>query len=135
MMPRNGFLDLHLDCDVHPKTGFRRAMNLILFMDDWSSSWGGALELWSENRIEACVYPGHNRLVAFETNDHSFHGIPRPMTAPPGVWRRSFAVYFWEPGVWEPKRPRAKFMSLPGEQASGEKLKWQRDRCYTGVQM
>jgi hypothetical protein len=115
-------------------TGFRRAMNAILFMDDWSSSWGGALELWSELRIEACIYPGHNRLVVFETDDRAFHGIPRPMTAPPGVWRRSFAVYFWEPGSWSCLRPRAKFMCLPGEYITPEKKAWQSERCYTGVQ-
>src|SRR5262245_8993419 len=34
MMPPGGWLDLHLDASIHPATGYRRAVNLILFLDE-----------------------------------------------------------------------------------------------------
>jgi hypothetical protein len=130
-MPHDGFLDLHLDCDVHPKTGLRRAMNAILFIDPWRVEWGGQLELWdtSSQPIQVSITPQFNRLVIFETNDHSYHGVPRPIRAPMGVFRRSLAVYWWERGDWVNRRPRAKFVALPGEPESKEKDAWRSDRC------
>jgi len=127
-MPSGGVLDLHLDCDVHPRTGFRRALNLVLFVGEWSAEWGGGLEFW-EGKKQASVLPRRNRLVAFQTNDFSYHGVPRPIPCPPGVLRKSLAVYFWEAVPHECQRPRAKFVSLPGEETSPEKLSWQEARC------
>jgi len=129
MMPSGGWLDLHLDCDAHPRTRYRRAVNAILFLDPWHDSWGGALEFWTREKMVASVTPQRNRLVVFEVSDASIHGIPRPIASPEYAWRRSLAVYWWEPKVvMTPSRPRAEFMTMPGEAADPEKEKWQRER-------
>lgn len=131
MMPNDGLLDLHLDCDVHPRTKHRRAVNAILFLNDgWNPDWLGQLEFWDPiDGLIAAITPAFNRLVVFETNEFSYHGVPRPMRAPEGVWRKSMAVYWWlPPDGKEPKRPRAQFVALPGEPIDEEKARWRQQR-------
>lgn len=130
-MPSGGWLDVHLDCDRHPQTGYRRAVNAILFLDDWLPEWGGQLELWAadRSRCDVAITPGPNRLVIFRCDDVSYHGIPRPISCPPERWRRSLAVYWWEPSVGPAIRPRAEFVSVAGETSDPAKDAWRRKRA------
>jgi hypothetical protein len=41
------------------------------------------------------IAPLFNRLVIFETNEHSYHGHPKPLNTPKGVTRKSAAVYYY----------------------------------------
>jgi hypothetical protein len=116
-------LDVHLDCDAHPQTGYRRAINAILYLDTLQE---GPLELWSED-VSACVaqvYPARGRLCVFETNDVSYHGVPHEVSTP----RRSLAVYWWEPTRAESRRPRAQFVARPGDELDPLKEEWRRKR-------
>ena len=116
-----GFLNVHADFTVHPHhRDWRRRVNLLLyFNDDWpeeyggdlscgaatrvgasfvcTAEFGGDLELWSRDmsRCEVRVPPTINRAVVFTTDPDSFHGHPDPLRCPPGVARRSMALYYF----------------------------------------
>jgi Rps23 Pro-64 3,4-dihydroxylase Tpa1-like proline 4-hydroxylase len=125
--PCGGFLDAHLDCDRHPRTGFRRAVNVILFFDDFVPADGGALRFWrpdlSTPAIE--VFPRANRLVAFECGDVSYHSVSESRKP-----RNSLAVYWWEPEILSvAKRPRALFVATRDETPDPAKEAWRKDRA------
>lgn len=85
-------LDIHADFNLHPVTRWRRRANALLFLNEgWQEEWGGVLELDHKAR----VLPTFGKLVVFETSDRSWHGHPTPITD--GHWRKSLAVYFFDP--------------------------------------
>jgi hypothetical protein len=94
-----GYLNIHADFTVHPHhRNWRRRVNLLLYLnEDWHSEYGGDLELWTTDmkRREKVIAPLGNRAVIFTTDADSFHGHPEPMTCPPGVARRSLALYYF----------------------------------------
>jgi len=92
------FLDVHVDYNRHPRTKLHRRLNLLLYLNrDWKAEWEGCLELWdiTANHQLAQIAPVFNRAVIFETNEHSFHGHPRPLHCPDGESRKSLAVYYY----------------------------------------
>jgi hypothetical protein len=93
-----GRLGVHVDYTNHPEWGVHRRLNVILFLNEsWEPAWGGALELW-EPGMASCVRrvePVGNRLVVFTTTDSSWHGHPDPLQSPPGINRRSLALYYY----------------------------------------
>lgn len=129
-IPPGGWLAVHLDCDVHPRTGYRRAANAILFLDDWRTGWGGDLCLYAADLL-TCerITPRAGDVAVFECSDLSFHGVPGPAIHPEGLPRRSLAVYFWEPVDWTPRRRRAQFVAMPGEPADAARDAWRAERC------
>ncbi len=93
-----GFLDVHVDFNLHPKTKLHRRLNLLVYLNqDWSEEWGGSLELWDmENQaLVEKVPPIFNRAVLFETSEVSYHGHPHPLKTPDSVTRKSLAVYYY----------------------------------------
>ncbi len=98
-------LDPHVDFNKHPKTGFHRRLNLIIYLNhEWDDEWGGAIEFHEDprrppeqNRIEI-VTPRFNRAVLFETTHWSWHGFER-INLPGGDAdarsRKSVALYFY----------------------------------------
>jgi hypothetical protein len=120
--PSNGKLDIHLDYDLHPLLNKERRVNLILYLNpEWQESWGGNLELWDEKLQEkkSIIIPSWNTAAIFKTCDISFHGIPKPITSPQGVFRKSLALYY----ISEPRpamhntqpRYKAEFFPCPGQ--------------------
>lgn len=110
---RGGFLGIHLDNKRHPQTALARRLNLIVYCTEgWQEEWAGHLELWDRacSRPVTRVAPLWNRAVLFETSAHSFHGHPEPLRCPPGVRRKSVAVYFWSA-----PRARARFFARADE--------------------
>lgn len=99
---RGGKLNVHLDYSIHPKLKLQRKLNLIIYLtENWDSSWGGGLELWSHN-LEAnkpdkrvvTIDNIFNRAVLFDTTQNSWHGFPEPLSCPEHTYRRSLAVYY-----------------------------------------
>lgn len=95
---RDGFLEIHADFNWSEQLAARRRLNLLLYLNrDWRESYGGHLQMWNREmtRCERSILPVFNRCVIFETTDFSFHGHPEPLTCPPGVARRSIALYYY----------------------------------------
>jgi hypothetical protein len=94
-----GFLNIHADYTVHPHNRkWQRRANILLYLnDEWQPEYGGDLELWSADMKECVekVAPVANRVLIFTTDGTSFHGHPEPMQCPPGVARRSLALYYF----------------------------------------
>ncbi len=88
-----GSLGIHADFELHPKTGMRRALNMLLYLVKPGDCFGGDLELWNADVSECVVRvkPVFNRAVLFETGKTSFHGHPDPLSGE----RRSLATYYY----------------------------------------
>jgi hypothetical protein len=98
---RGGFLDVHIDFNFHPTTRLHRRLNLLLYLNEgWKDEYEGHLELWDMvteggPRCIERVAPLLNRVVIFATNEVSYHGHPVPLACPPGVTRKSLAIYYY----------------------------------------
>lgn len=99
---KGGKNNIHLDYDIHPKLGLQRKLNIIIYMTpNWNPEWGGGLEIWSHDEqtgrpkeMVKLVENRFNRAIIFDTTQNSWHGLPRELSCPPGVVRRSLAVYY-----------------------------------------
>ncbi len=93
-----GFLDVHADFNIHPRTKLHRRINVLVYLnEDWQDDWGGQLELWTSDmsrRVQQ-IAPVFNRCVIFSTDRTSFHGHPERVACPPGRNRRSLALYYY----------------------------------------
>jgi hypothetical protein len=96
-------LDVHIDFNHHPRTGWHRRLNLIVYLNPgWQADWGGALQLHRDPRDPsgdevASVLPLFNRCVIFETTEHSWHGFSeiRLPAECASLSRKSVALYFY----------------------------------------
>lgn len=110
VMEPGGWLNTHLDYDRHPMfPEKRRAVNLIAFVHErWESEWGGEFVLTDPmGNVVTSIEPKPGRLIAFETNDLSYHGVS-PITGP--CERASVAVYLLAPAGAHNTRQRALFI-------------------------
>ena len=93
-----GLLDVHVDGNYHDATGLHRRVNAILYLNPgWQEGWGGEFGLYDskgENLVKK-IAPLHNRFMAFDTNDLSYHGLPDPLNFPEGHARRSIILYYY----------------------------------------
>jgi 2OG-Fe(II) oxygenase superfamily len=92
-----GFLKVHEDQIVQPALRLQRRINVIVYLNrGWQPEWGGELELWDRAMSRCCtrIEPRFNRVVVFDTVG-SNHGHPDPAAVPPGVVRRSAALYYY----------------------------------------
>ena len=93
-----GLLDAHVDGNYHDATGLHRRVNVILYLNPgWKEDWGGEFGLYDNKgeKLIKKIAPLHNRLMAFDTNDMSYHGLPDPINFPPGHARRSIILYYY----------------------------------------
>jgi hypothetical protein len=93
-----GLLDVHVDGNYHDASGLNRRLNAILYLNpEWLEGWGGEFGLYDstgDNLIKK-VAPLHNRLVIFDTNDFSYHGLPDPLNFPMDQVRKSIILYYY----------------------------------------
>ncbi|MGH6707746.1 MAG: 2OG-Fe(II) oxygenase [Bradyrhizobium sp.] len=96
-----GKLGAHTDFNKHPEFGLDRRLNVILYLNrDWREEYGGHFEMW-DREVTHCVkgvLPIFNRMIIFDTNDFTFHGHPEPLRCPPGITRKSLALYYFSNG-------------------------------------
>lgn len=113
-------LGIHADFNWHPKLKLHRRVNLLVYLNpEWDTAWGGELELW-DTQAKGCVRrvaPLMNRAVVFSTRSDTFHGHPRPLACPDGVFRQSIAAYYYTAGrpegeVRDPHNTRYKGLHL-----------------------
>ena len=98
---RGGRLAIHRDFMDHPIMHVNRRLNVIVYLNEgWREEWGGALEIWDRDlrRCERRIAPLFNRTLVFLTTDYSYHGHPDPLDCPPGVTRKSVALYYYTNG-------------------------------------
>jgi hypothetical protein len=114
-----GHLSIHADFNRHPRMKVERRLNLLVYLnDDWSSDWGGHLELWDREMRECRVKvePLLGRAVIFTTDADSYHGHPDPLACPPDRSRRSIATYYYtaSPGIDAGPDRNTQFRTRPG---------------------
>jgi hypothetical protein len=93
-----GKLGIHADFRINDKLHLHRRMNVIIYLNEnWKDEYGGFLELWDRNMTARrhSIAPIINRCVIFNTDADSYHGHPDPLTVPPGIFRRSVALYYY----------------------------------------
>ena len=119
---RGGFLNIHADFTMHHhRPNWRRRCNLILFLNEgWDDTWRGALELWDPSMKARVVRiaPLFNHAIVFSTTEESYHGYPDPLTCPPGVTRKSIALYYYTVETTRASAPRStNYRARPGDGA------------------
>jgi 2OG-Fe(II) oxygenase superfamily len=96
-----GRFEVHLDFTEHSVTKLTPRLALITYLNqDWLPSYGGALELWSqeESVCKVKIEPTFGRSVVFAEGETCFHGHPDPVNASDWRPRRSAAAYFYTNG-------------------------------------
>ena len=96
----------------------RRVNTFIFLNEDWNSSYGGHLELWSKD-MTSChqrILPAFGRFVVFSSTDFSYHGHPNPLATPRGIGRRSMALYYYT-NPYHKERPKEECLN---EDCSGQ---------------
>ena len=99
-----GFLEVHVDFNHLKKYNLERRINLLLYLNEnWKDEYNGQLELWDRKTMtrSKSLSPLFNRCVVFSTTQESLHGHPAPLAAPPGIARRSLALYYYT-NTWDP---------------------------------
>ena len=118
---RGGYLNVHADFTVHPhKRNWRRRVNVLVYLNkDWDTSYGGDLELW-DRKMTACeqkIAPIFNRVVIFNTDEDSYHGLPEPLKCPEGDSRKSIALYYFTEEKEAPKKRATNYRARPSDGA------------------
>jgi len=118
---RGGHLNVHTDFTTHHvNETWRRRVNILLYLNsEWRPEWGGQLELWDVDMTaaQAVVEPAGNRMLVFTTDARSYHGHPDPLTCPPGVARRSLALYYFTEEDERPERRPTHYRARPEDGA------------------
>jgi Rps23 Pro-64 3,4-dihydroxylase Tpa1-like proline 4-hydroxylase len=79
MMPRNSFLNPHIDNSHNGDRSHYRTVNLLYYITpDWKIENGGNLELWNTKvKKSVTIESKFNRLVLMETNPWSWHSVSK----------------------------------------------------------
>jgi hypothetical protein len=100
-IPKGGRFAMHIDFNQHPFTKLDNRLVFITYLNkDWTSSYGGALQLQSmeDDGVKVEIEPIFGRSALFYHSSRSLHGHPTPVNAPNGRTRRSAAAYFYSNG-------------------------------------
>jgi Rps23 Pro-64 3,4-dihydroxylase Tpa1-like proline 4-hydroxylase len=125
-----GQLGVHVDFNCYEKLRLDRRINVIIYLNrDWRDEWGGILELWNREMTHCVkrVAPLFNRCLIFSTTETSYHGHPEPLRAPPGVSRKSLALYYYTNGRPEEERAAAHYTVWRARPNASDRLKKVRD--------
>jgi len=116
---RGGYLNIHADFTVHPhKRNWRRRVNLLVYLNEgWQPEYKGDLELWTRDMKECRqkISPIFNRVVIFNTDEDSYHGLPEPIQCPEDMTRKSIALYYFTEEKTTPKKRATNYRARPGD--------------------
>jgi hypothetical protein len=93
-----GHLALHADFNRDRTRHLERKVTVLYYLArEWEPEWGGALELWNEDRTrcEARYPPLLDRLIVMAHGDTYWHGHPAPLACPEGRFRAAIAAYYY----------------------------------------
>ena len=131
MIMPGGYLNVHTDFLAHTtrRTWSRQLNLLIYFNKDWRSEYCGDLELWDDTLSERvrAIEPRFNRCVIFHTAEKSFHGHPRPLACPPGMSRKSIALYYFRDEGRDCRLQPTNYQPVPAD-SSGRRFMIAADR-------
>ncbi len=119
-----GHLDVHVDFNYIPEKKWHRRVNILIYFNkDWKEEYGGYLDIWDQEVKKRHGYfvPKFNRACGFATSEISWHGV-MPVTCPPNMMRRSFAVYYYTkeaPAEWDGNEHSTIFKARPDEWLKG----------------
>jgi Rps23 Pro-64 3,4-dihydroxylase Tpa1-like proline 4-hydroxylase len=119
-----GHLDVHVDFNYIPEKKLHRRVNILIYFNkDWKEEYGGYLDVWDrEVKVRHGYFaPTFNRACGFATSEISWHGV-MPVTCPPTMMRRSFAVYYYTkeaPEHWDATVHSTIFKARPDEWMKG----------------
>lgn len=122
-----GKLGVHADFRVNEQLHLQRRMNVLIYLNkNWQETYGGCLEIWDQSMQQKVhsIAPLFNRCVVFNTDAHSYHGHPEPLTCPPDVTRKSIALYYYtaSKGIYaEVPTNTTMYVSRPNEDAYAKK--------------
>lgn len=129
--PPGGFTKIHRDFTVHPTTGLFHRVNLLIYLNrNWPEAYGGSLELWPADMsaLGRRIFPRFNTMVLWETHGATLHGLPDPITCPPGQMRLSVASYYYTTtcrvAASGERRVRV-WAARPSEDRCIERMSWQ----------
>ena len=118
-----GFLKVHVDFNWYPRLKLERRLNVLIYLNEnWEEEYGGFFELWNKEmtKAEVKILPLFNRVAIFSTSEDSFHGHPDPLACPPGMTRKSLALYYYTSPATEDQAKAAAhstlFFNRPGEE-------------------
>lgn len=85
MMFPGDFLNPHIDNSHDGERERYRRINLLYYVNPgWQEEFGGNFELWDDEvKTQKTIMSGFNRLVAMETNKHSWHSVSKVVTDRP----------------------------------------------------
>jgi hypothetical protein len=98
-----GHLSIHADFNHHKPMNLERRVNLLIYLNKgWEESYGGQIELWTEDMREKTKSwsPIFNRCVIFNTTSNSMHGNPQSVQNPLRISRKSIALYYYT-STWD----------------------------------
>lgn len=119
-----GRLDVHVDFNYIKERQLHRRVNILFYFNkDWKEEYGGYLDIWDRDVKTRHGYfsPDFNRACGFVTGQHSWHGVT-PVTCPTGMFRKSFAVYYYTkeaPEGWDGLEHSTIFKARPNEWVKG----------------
>lgn len=93
--PPGAYLSYHADFNYSNNLGKYRVLNVLFyFNEDYEDKFGGKLHLLDSvsKTVEVEVSPKINTMLAFLTDDISFHGVSRNTA---GFFRKSFNLYYY----------------------------------------
>jgi len=98
---QGGYLKVHADFNRHYTTMLDRRINMLIYLnEDWEEEYHGDLQLWTTDMSECVkrIFPKFNRVVIFNTDDFSYHGLPDAVECPEDMSRKSLALYYYSNG-------------------------------------
>ena len=93
-----GHLALHADFNRDRARHLERKVTVLYYLgEQWQAAWGGALELWNDDRTscDASYLPMLDRLIVMNHGDRFWHGHPSPLACPEGRHRASISAYYY----------------------------------------